>query len=155
LPNREKITPWLAVLAWGTVIFLLSTERFGGAHTGAVILPILHVLFPSATPHELAALHQDVRKLAHFVEYFVLGLLLHRALGGRGPWTVRTAVVAVAFAAVWASLDEASQMLAEGRVAAPADVALDVSGAVAAQLVLVFRDPGRLFRAAVPPRSVL
>jgi VanZ family protein len=155
LPNRETITPWLAVLAWGAVIFLLSTERFGGEHTGAFLLPVLRALLPHATAGDLAALHQDLRKVAHFVEYLVLGLLLHRALGGRGPWSLRTAVLAVAFAAVWASLDEASQMLAENRVAAPTDVALDVSGAVAAQLLLALRAPARLFRPAVPPRGVL
>jgi VanZ family protein len=155
LPKRETVTAWLAVLAWGTVIFFLSTERFGGEHTGAFLLPLLRTLFPHAAASDLLALHQSIRKFAHFAEYLVLGVLLHRALRGRGPWSVRTAVLAILFAAVWASLDEASQMRAANRVAAPADVALDVSGAVAAQALMALRAPGRLFRAAVPPRGVL
>lgn len=155
MPRREAITPWLAALAWGVVIFLFSTERFAGEHTGAFLLPLLAALFPNATPGDLAALHHAIRKAAHFVEYLILGVLLHRALRTRGPWRFRTAAVAVVIAVVWASLDEVSQTLVAGRTAAPADVLLDVSGAIAAQLLLALPGPSRLFRAAVPPRGVL
>lgn len=155
MPSRQRITPWLAVFAWGVVIFSMSTEPFGGEHTGAILIPILHALIPSATPAQLATMHQVIRKLAHFVEYLVLGLLLHRALRSRGRSTLRTALAAIAFAVVWASLDEASQLLERGRTAAVADVALDVSGTAVAQLLVVLAEPGRLFRTALPPRGVL
>lgn len=140
------------MLAWGTVIFLLSTDRFDGEHTASILLPILRALFPHATAGDLHVLHQLVRKVAHFAEYFVLGLLLHRALaGGWRPRSARAALLAVAVAALWASLDEASQTLTHGRVAALTDVALDVSGAITAQLLLALP----LVRAAFPPRGVL
>jgi len=133
--------PWLAVLAWGVVIFSMSTEQFGGEHTGAILIPVLHALFPSATPVQLATMHHAIRKLAHFVEYLILGLLLHRALTARRGPSVGTALAAIAFAAVWASLDESSQMFAAGRTPAVADAALDVSGAAVAQLLMMLRAP--------------
>ena len=64
-------------------------------------------------------------------------------------------MLAILFAAVWASLDEASQTLAENRVGAARDVAIDVSGAVVAQLLMALPQLGRLFRTAAPPRGVL
>lgn len=136
MSKRERITRWLAVLAWAALISLLSTQWFTGDRTGAILLPMLAFVFPSATPTELRELHMSVRKVAHFTEYLILSVLLYRALRGRERWSPRTAVLAFGLAAAYAGADELHQWLVPGRTAAARDCAVDVAGATAGQALL-------------------
>ena len=61
-----------------------------------------------------------LRKLAHAVEYALLGLLLARAAG--------RPAVALALGVGYAALDELHQTLVPGRVGSPVDVAIDAAG---------------------------
>jgi VanZ family protein len=130
---------WLPVAAWAALIFLLSTGWFTGEHTARLMIPVLARLLPGVPTSTLFAIHGGVRKGAHFAEYAVLSVLLRRALSRDAPWTVRTAVAAVALAAVWAALDELHQVFVPGRGAAVGDVVLDTAGAIAAQAVAASR----------------
>ena len=136
MSRRETIARWLAVLAWATVISLLSTEWFTGDRTASVLLPLLAALFPSASTTELANLHQHIRKAAHFAEYLVLSVLLYRALAGPRSWNLRAAGVALLLAAVYSGSDEFHQWYVPGRTAAITDCLIDVSGAAAGQGLL-------------------
>ena len=74
-----------------------------------------------------------VRKLAHFSEYAVLGMLVYLLFlkpGGRGK-IVLSAAVCLAAAAV----DEGIQILAAGRGPALKDVGIDFGGSCAGMLV--------------------
>src|SRR2546426_9574780 len=117
----------------------MSTGLFSGDRTAAIILPVLAVFFPGASPAELRAIHQGVRKLAHFTEYLVLSVLLYRALRtGRG-WNFRAAGLAFTIAGIYALSDEFHQWFVPGRTAAATDCLIDVSGAAAAQGLLAAR----------------
>lgn len=126
-------------MAWAGVIWTLSSGWFTGELTGSFLLPILAALFPDATAGQLRAMHQGIRKLAHFTEYLVLSLLLYRALRGERRWTLRSALLALALAGLYALTDEAHQGLVPGRVPARTDCLIDLSGAAAGQALVVAR----------------
>jgi len=132
--------PWIAVLVWAGVIFTFSTNSFSGAHTGRYIMAILHIILPHARNQTLLAIHAVIRKSAHFIEYFVFGLLLLRAVQyPEHGWKLRWAILAVAIAAVYAASDEFHQVYVPGRTASPWDSLLDTCGAIVAQFAVWVR----------------
>jgi len=127
---------WWPALAWAVVISGFSTSVFTSEHTGRVIIPILHWLFPHAAMQTLAWMHHIIRKCAHFTEYFILSLLILRGIRGERREThLRWALVAIIVVAGYASLDELHQAFVPGRTPAVTDVLLDTTGGIAAQVV--------------------
>jgi VanZ family protein len=102
---------WLPALIWLAVIFAFSS-RHGGGH-----LPTSKIV---------------LRKLAHVTEYFVLTVLLLRALQ-RSDVAAAMPVAAVA-ALAYAAGDEWHQSFVPGRTATPRDVAIDGIGIALAAL---------------------
>ena len=141
--NDETLRRWLPPLLWAVVIWMLSTSWFTGERTAAILMPLLHALFPDASPAQLRALHQLVRKLGHFTEYLVLSVLLYRALRARRRSSLQAAGLAFVIAGAYAVSDEFHQLFVPGRTAAATDCLIDVSGAAAAQGLLVARGRGR------------
>jgi VanZ family protein len=134
---------WIAVAAWAGLISLFSSGLFSGAHTGAVLLPLLHGLFPGASPELLAILHASIRKAAHVVEYLVLGLLLVRALRQEGLRGRALAAAAMALGVGYAALDELHQTFVPSRTPSPRDVAVDALGVTAGVALAARRRPVR------------
>lgn len=127
---------WWPALLWAAVISTFSTGAFTSEHTSRIIIPILHWLFPRAPTATLQAMHFVVRKCAHFTEYFILSLLVLRAMrAGRRENRLAWALLAILLVAGYASLDEFHQSFVPGRTAAVGDVLIDTSGGVAAQLL--------------------
>ena len=127
---------WWPALLWAVAIWCFSTGAFTSVNTERVILPVLRWLFPRASHHMLLLMYHYIRKGAHFTEYFILSLLLSRGIkagqrGARVGWALATVVLV----ACYASLDEFHQAFVPGRQAAVADVLLDISGGVVAQVV--------------------
>ena len=132
-----RLRAWLAVVAWAALISLFSTTWFSGEHTSGVLLPILRVLLPGATPDQLLELHTLIRKGAHVFEYAVLGGLLVRALreeGLRGPALL---AAAVGLGVAYAALDEFHQLFVPSRTSSPHDVAVDAMGVVTGTLLVL------------------
>src|SRR5271169_2820247 len=128
---------WWPALAWAVVISAFSTGAFTSENTSRIIIPILHWLLPHAPARTLNYLHHLIRKSAHFTEYFILSLLILRAIragrpGSRFAW----ALAAIAIVACYASLDELHQHFVPGRTAAVGDVLIDTSGGIAAQALV-------------------
>lgn len=133
-PSIRWLRHWGPALLWAVVIGAFSTAAFSAEHTSRFLLPALRWLFPDASPETLALMHLGIRKASHFVEYFILGLLLFRAIrGDRMGWTLRWALLAVALAAGYALVDEVHQLFVVGRGGSAWDVLLDAAGAAVAQ----------------------
>jgi VanZ family protein len=128
---------WWPALLWAVVISGFSTGAFTAENTGHIIIPILHWIFPSASPETLAFLHYTIRKCAHFTEYFILSLLLLRAIrAGRGGARWSWALATILIVAAYASLDEFHQSFVPDRTPAVTDVMIDTIGGATAQLVV-------------------
>ena len=127
---------WWPALVWAVVISSFSTGAFTSENTSLIIIPLLRWLLPHSSPETLSILHHLIRKCAHFVEYFILSLLVLRGIrAGRKEAHIGWALVAIGVVAGYAALDEFHQSFVPGREAAVADVLLDTAGGVAAQLV--------------------
>ena len=100
MARSRLLTVWLPVVAWGAVIFTLSS--IPNLSTG------------------LGTWDTILRKGAHLTEYAVLGGLLYRALSRE--------TLALAAGIAYAATDELHQYFVRGRHASPVDVAIDAVG---------------------------
>jgi len=104
--TRSPLSTWLPVVAWATVIFVVSSVPSLGT--------------------DLGTWDTILRKLAHVAEYAILGALLGRA--------VRRPGLALALGVLYAVSDEVHQVFVEGRHGSPLDVLIDTAGLVAGLL---------------------
>jgi VanZ family protein len=102
VPASRVVTVWLPVVAWATLIFVLSAQ-------------------PDLTTG-LGTWDTILRKGAHAFEYAILGILLLRALAAPVP--------AIAAAIAYAISDEIHQAFVPGRHASALDVVIDSAGVV-------------------------
>ena len=115
---------WVLCALWLAVILAhsLMSAELSAAESGS-LLAWLSGLFPALTEHAL-------RKLAHFSEFAVLGLLLAQCLRVRITRPLLAGVLC-------AMADETVQLFVSGRSGEVRDVWIDFSGAAAA-VILTF-----------------
>jgi VanZ family protein len=127
---QSAIWRWGPLILWMAVISGLSTDAFSAAETGRLLMPLLRLLFPGASPARLDLLHAVVRKGAHVTEFAILAFLWYRALDWRrSGWQTKAALTALVLAAGFGALDEAHQMFVPSRTASIVDVGWDSLGA--------------------------
>src|SRR5256885_3180887 len=142
---------WLPPVLWMGVIMLLSTDTGSAAHTGELLLPLLHWLLPWASPGDLAAIHGLVRKGAHLTEYAILAALWYRAFTRGRRLTPPTAGwLAFGISLAWATLDEWHQAFLPSRTSSATDVGIDGAGAAVALIVACRGWRAALDGAAIP-----
>lgn len=140
--QKQLLKSWIAALLWIGLIAMESTEWFSSEHTSRILYPILHFLI-GLNLARFEVWHHYIRKLGHFVGYFALSLLLFRAwratlhLSSAPGWALRWATIAFFMSVLVASLDEWHQTFLPSRTGRFADVVLDSSAALTAQ-ILVF-----------------
>jgi len=138
LPS-DRVKHWIPAIVWAGLISGLSTDTFSSEHTSVFIVPALRWLFPHAAMESIELMHAVIRKMAHLTEYFILSILLMRALRGQDRgWKLRWAIWAIVIAAGYACFDEFHQSFVPSRTASPWDALIDTTGASVAQLVLWF-----------------
>jgi VanZ family protein len=105
--SASRVSAWLPVVAWASLIFALSSIPHLG--TG------------------LGTWDTVLRKGAHVTEYAIFGLLLGRAIGREMP--------AFLLGVAYAITDEVHQHFVTGRHASPVDVAIDATGVLIGVLI--------------------
>jgi hypothetical protein len=136
-PRSEIALAWFWVAAWIALVQIFASGSFAASETSRFIGPLLRWLFPGADPMSVEGAHFAIRKAAHFVEYAILALLALRAfrlsferpLAGLGA-------ASLALALAVAVVDEWRQGVSADRTGALSDVALDISGAASALLLV-------------------
>jgi VanZ family protein len=137
--DGARFSYWIPAILVGALISLFSTRYFSGEETARVILPVLHWLFPAATPHVLRLMHIGIRKLAHITEFGLFSItVFHGIRGGRLGWRFSWASVTLLIAVSYAVLDEWHQSFVPFREARSRDVAIDALGAILAQTLVWF-----------------
>ena len=134
--RHDLILNRAAVLAWMIVIFIFSTDYFSSARTTPIIAPLLSSLFPGLTEAHMENMGLLLRKLGHWSEYFILAVLLMRALRAEFPGSSakREIIWSVAFAVIYAVSDELHQSFVPSRSASAVDVSIDAIGAICGTL---------------------
>jgi len=131
---------WLATVAWGALIYYLSTPAFG-AHRSLPLLARLLAFFDvSISPTTLGVLDSFIRTLAHLTEYAIFALLLYRSCLGRNRcgWRPRLAFWSVVIAALYSVTDEYHQSFTSARVSSAFDCVIDTMGAAVGMLLAYF-----------------
>jgi VanZ family protein len=109
-----RIKYWLPALVWGSVIFWFSSRP--AVQTSAVDW-------------------QDflVKKAAHFVEYYLLAVLIYRSLASTTNYSkLKLVIIAFFLASAYAISDEIHQSFIPGREPRLRDVFIDSAGIVVA-----------------------
>lgn len=119
------------------MIFLASSDPESGPRGSRLLVPLIRWLAPGLPAEEVEEIVFLLRKVAHFVEFAVLSVLLWRALAGRdaGEWRWKTAGLALLWTAVYAASDEFHQMFVPTRLASVKDVLIDTAGGAAALVI--------------------
>jgi len=129
---------WVPVVVLFGVILWMSGGDFTDGRTSEFFFPKIKSLFPGLSSEEVTFVHEIIRKCAHIVEYFFLGLLLSVAVF-RSPLRlsrVKKIVLIIALLFVFALGDELRQSLAVLRKASIVDVGLDLLGGMMALMIV-------------------
>ncbi|MDO4291588.1 MAG: VanZ family protein [Eubacteriales bacterium] len=139
---RYLLKPLSFVPALCMIYVIFSFSAQSGAESGQLSLTVAQKLVraagelldkeldPAQIAHYAELIHFYVRKLAHFTEYFLLGMSVALPLYVyrlRGFWLV---LAAGFFCAAFAGLDEYHQSFVAGRTPSLRDVAIDTAGSL-------------------------
>lgn len=145
-PDRwRRLKIWLPPFAWAAVIFIFSTGTFSGANTSGDLGQLLNHFFPALSAADIEQIHTLIRKLGHVGEYFILALLVLRALRRETNATLSSRQVALGLAvtALYAVSDELHQAFVPDRSASAVDVLIDGFGGVCGTLWFHLRNRGK------------
>jgi VanZ family protein len=127
-----RIKDWLPVIVWLGLIYFFSTDEFSSSNTSTVVGSLASWVFPEISSQTIETIHLAVRKLGHWTEYFVLAVLVQRALLKEtgNKWQLRHTVLTLLFILVYALSDEFHQVFVPSRTASFGDVMIDVVGGI-------------------------
>lgn len=133
--NRKGWQTGLTVLILLNLAFIWGNSLLAGAQSSQVsggVMALLHRLLPFLPQQEWV--HGLIRKLAHFSEFAVLGLLC-AALSQLKTGRIRLGLPGAGLAA--ACVDETIQLYVPGRASSLLDVWIDTAGFVFGMAVLL------------------
>ena len=141
-PPSRTLSRYLPLILWMAFISFASTGNFSAGNTSRIIGPLVLWLFPNTTPETLLVIHGITRKLAHFMEYALLGILAARAFRGspRPALRERWFLVSVVLVVVYALIDEYHQSFVPSRTGTIYDSLIDMAGGLAGLIVVKRRD---------------
>lgn len=109
---KKQLSSWILVSLWMLVIFAFSSIS---------TIPSSQIFWQDFV----------IKKTAHFVEFFILTLLIFRAALVEGPPTSKTYLYSFVIALIYAISDELHQKSTPGRQPSIRDVVIDAVGIVA------------------------
>lgn len=139
------LSRYLPLVAWLIFISFASSDSFSAGNTSRIIGPLVLWLFPHTSAETLALIHLVTRKAAHFTEYAILAWLAARAFrtSPRPALANRWFLAALALVVVYALLDEYHQSFVPSRTASVYDSFIDITGGLAALLLIRRRRKSR------------
>lgn len=130
---------WVPVIMGMIFIYWMSTEVFSSRSTLRIIDQIIRFFSSSLSRYEIIMINGVVRKLAHVIEYAVLGILLFRAFraGSQERLWSRWAGYSLAIVLLYAMTDEFHQLHVPMRTASLIDIGYDTVGGLLGQCVSI------------------
>lgn len=130
--NKKRIISLCLVIIWMIVIFVMSSfnAEESSNQSGLIVSFITYIFNINNT--ELVSL--IVRKMAHFLEYFILGILMLNVIVNYN----KKIYLAYIFSILYACLDEIHQLFVSGRSGQIMDVFIDSMGIIIGILLVKF-----------------
>ena len=125
---KNKLKP-LLLLAWMSLIFYMSScnGESSGNMSSSLLLFIARILNIEDTENFILNYAFIIRKLAHFTEYFVLGILMYINLHTK---TKKALMLSVLLSFLYAISDEIHQLFVSDRVFAYFDIMIYTLGSL-------------------------
>lgn len=147
--SHHSVRHWIPAALAVLMIGIESTMTMSADNTSRWLLPIWVQLFGPITPEHWATVHHYIRKTGHFTGYGLVSLCffhgwrrtLHLTSDCIRALWLRSTVLALGCTFLIASVDEYHQSFLPSRTGRPQDVALDTSGAIAVQLLILVLMP--------------
>ncbi len=133
----------VSVIIWQIVIFLFSAQTAASSSglSGNLTKMVIGFIMPLLTAAELDNIAQTlsfaVRKFAHFAIYFVLGVLMYKAIQKCSYFKNKLSVSFV-FCALYSVTDEIHQIFVPGRACRVFDIFVDCCGSILGIAFVVF-----------------
>lgn len=112
-------------ITWMIFIFIMSSfnSHESSQQSGVIVDFVAHIL--NINNHELLSL--IVRKLAHFTEYLILGILIINLLK---DYTNNPLFISIIICLIYATSDEFHQLFVPGRSCQLRDIMIDTLGSI-------------------------
>ena len=122
----KKVLSIILVILWMIVIFSFSNQiaEVSSKQSGFLTNIIISIFGSTNEPF----IHHLVRKLAHFTEYLILGVLVLNMLRYYKPKDIIILAILICF--LYACLDEIHQIFIQGRVGTIKDALIDLIGSL-------------------------
>lgn len=132
----KKIVSLSLVILWMSFIFYMSSlDSTISSHQSSSIVDILLKVFPTISENVVSII---IRKTAHFLEYFILGLLVYNYL--RQTKCEKIVLVAILVCILYAITDEVHQAFVPGRSCRLLDMGIDSLGSIFGIYLLNFKN---------------
>ena len=114
----------LLVIIWMIFIFIMSS--FNSTDSSSQSGFIVNIIVNIFNINDIELLSLIIRKMAHFTEYFILGLLVYNMAHSYNKKTYISIIICI----LYAISDEIHQIFVPGRSCQISDMIIDVSGAL-------------------------
>ena len=130
--RNNKIISWCLVIVWASIIFIMSSfnSEMSSSQSGRIVTLIAD-LFNIKNIEFLSFL---VRKMAHFTEYFILGLLVCHLF----EIYDKRIYIGIILSILYAFSDEVHQLFVSGRHFGLFDVLIDSLGVIMGHIFYKF-----------------
>ncbi|MBZ9684888.1 VanZ family protein [Clostridium estertheticum] len=134
---KKKYINWLLVIGWMIIIFLFSSQPGEVSSENNKFVIYVFKLVGLDLNSILGTLSDFiVRKAAHFTEYFILYILLYRAINTKKNGDFKVFTLSLLMVFLYACSDEFHQAFVPGRGPAFRDVLVDTCGGLTAFLTI-------------------
>ncbi|MBU3158002.1 VanZ family protein [Clostridium estertheticum] len=137
---RKKHLNWILVIGWMMVIFIFSSQVGEVSNENNKFVIYVFNLLGLNLNNIFGTLSDFiVRKASHFTEYFILYILLYRAMDKSKNVDMKIFIASILIVFLYACSDEFHQSFVPGRGPAFRDVMVDTCGGLTAFLFIYIR----------------
>lgn len=146
--KKSRTIYFVLLVLWAVLIFVMSAQpaQQSSKLSGGIVSKIIAVFLNKFSSFSLEKqenlvhiLTVFVRKIAHFSEFFILGIFANMVSLTYEQYKLKFKIVApIIFCVMYAISDEVHQYFVVGRACRITDMCIDISGSVLAILLVTF-----------------